>query len=46
MPEALLYFTDGCFSPYTDTVEFPLLWLIYDNPCWQSDIGEVIIYNG
>lgn len=44
--EALLYFTDGGFTPYRGTVEFPLLWLIYDNPSWTTQIGEVIIYNG
>lgn len=42
--QALLYFTDGEFTPYPDKVHFPLLWIIYDNPNWKSNIGEVIIY--
>lgn len=42
--QALLYFTDGCFQPYTDKVPFPLLWIIYDNPLWSAPVGEVIIY--
>ena len=43
--QALLYFTDGEFAPYKGTVNFPLRWIIYDNPNWKSNIGEVIIYD-
>ena len=44
--QALLYFTDGQFTPYPGEVPFPLYWLIYDSPNFTSNIGEVIIYNG
>lgn len=44
--QALLYFTDGEFSNYNGKIDFPLLWIIYDNPKYKSNIGEVVIYNG
>lgn len=42
--QALLYFTDGGFTPYIQKVPFPLLWIIYNNPNWTAPVGEVIIY--
>lgn len=44
-PNALVIFTDGYFERYEPDVGFPILWLIYDNKEFTSNIGEVIEYS-
>jgi predicted metal-dependent peptidase len=44
-PTVLLIFTDGYFDAYEPDVNFPVMWIIYDNPNFTSNIGEVVMYD-
>jgi predicted metal-dependent peptidase len=40
----LLYFTDLEMSDYNGEINFPLLWIVYDNPRASNKHGEIIHY--
>jgi predicted metal-dependent peptidase len=43
--KALVYFTDGeCWDKLTEP-EYEVLWVIYNNPHYKSDFGEIIHIN-
>lgn len=44
-PTILLIFTDGYFGTYEPTINFDLMWIIYNNPRFTSNIGEKIQYD-
>lgn len=44
-PTVLLIFTDGGFRAYEPDINFDLMWIIYDNKRFKSNIGEVIFYD-
>jgi len=45
-PTVALIFTDGEFHPIPPVnPRIPIVWLIYDDPSWQSDYGRVIHYS-
>ena len=45
-PTVALIFTDGEFTEVEpDNKSIPLIWLIYNNPKWQSQFGRTIHYN-
>ena len=39
--DALLIYTDGEFTPYTEAVKHKVIWVIKDNPTFTSDIGTI-----
>ena len=43
-PTAMVILTDGEFDGYEPVIDYPLLWIIYDQTEWESNIGEVIYY--
>ena len=44
-PELMIILTDGEFYPYEpEGIDFPILWLIVDNPEFTSNIGDRIIH--
>jgi predicted metal-dependent peptidase len=45
-PDIAVIFTDGYFRPYDkpELITFPVIWVIYDNKKFTSDIGSVIEY--
>ena len=45
-PEVAIIFTDGCFSSYYGTPpDFPIVWIIKDNPDFSAEFGKIIHYN-
>jgi len=42
---ALIYFTDLYLSPYDKPVDFPVLWIVYDNPNAKVNVGEITHYD-
>lgn len=46
MPDvkALIYFTDGECSDVLKEPHYPVLWVIYNNPRFKAQFGEVIIH--
>lgn len=43
-PTVLLIFTDGGFRAYEPDINFDLMWIIYGNKRFKSNIGEVVFY--
>jgi len=43
--KALIYFTDLYLSPWTEEVDFPVLWIVYDNPRAKVHVGEITHYD-
>ena len=41
-PELMIIITDGKFDTYEPNINFPILWLIVNNPEWTSNLGRVI----
>jgi len=41
---ALVYFTDLYLQKWTKEVDFPILWIVYDNPNAKVPIGEITHY--
>lgn len=42
---ALIYFTDLYMSDYEGSVDYPLLWIVYNNPNAVNRHGEIVHYN-
>jgi len=42
---ALIYFTDLYMSEYDKDVDFPVLWIVYNNPTARNRIGEITYYD-
>ena len=43
--KALIYFTDLYMQQYNKQVDFPVLWVVYDNPNAQVEVGDIIHYD-
>jgi len=41
---ALIYFTDLYLTPYNKEVDYPVLWIVYDNPLAKVNVGEITHY--
>jgi len=46
-PVVAVIFTDGYFRPYDkpEKINFPVIWVIYDNDRFKPDFGSVILYD-
>lgn len=44
-PAALIYFTDLYLPPYTKAIDYPLLWIVYNNPNAKVQVGEITHYD-
>lgn len=42
---ALIYFTDLYMTNYNKEVDFPVLWVVYDNPTAKVEVGEIVHYD-
>lgn len=42
---ALIYFTDLYCTPYKGNPTYPVLWIVYDNPNAQVEVGEITHYD-
>ena len=42
---ALIYFTDLYMTKWTTEVDFPILWIVYNNPKATAPIGEITYYD-
>ncbi|UYE90245.1 metallopeptidase [Alteromonas phage vB_AemP_PT15-A5] len=46
-PEIAIIFTDGFFNKFNapETIDFPVIWVIYDNDNFEADFGRVVPYD-
>jgi len=42
---ALVYFTDLYMTPWTQQTDYPLLWIVYNNPRAKAPVGEITYYD-